>query len=417
MTARLRGDPGAVRGDAGERREPAAASSPTSAIAWPSGSVGFFKGDVPTWAKTAAGNDTAAARRVRGRQRPGRSTALRGGGEVARRPICCRARRASTPSAPRPSPTSSSTRRCSTSRSTGCSRSARRTSTRTTRTFVATAKKIDPKQDADGGAGDARRRPPEGGRPDRRRPHATIEATRKFLIDKKIVDVPSEVRPTIAETPPFARTGGFASMDTPGAYETKATEAFYYVTPPEKDWDAKHKEEHMRLFNRPVMRHHHHPRGVPRPLPAVPLRQAVPDEGAEAAHLRHERRGLGALRRADDRGARATATATRRCGWPSSSEALLRDCRYVVGIKLHTAGHGRWRTGEEVLRREGLHEPADGLPGGAPRHVQPDVPVLHARQAPDLQAARGLPEGEGRGLLAAAVPRRVRAAGRRCRSS
>ena len=42
-------------------------------------------------------------------------------------------------------------------------------------------------------------------------------------------------------------------MDTPGAYENRATEAFYYVTPPEKEWDAKHKEEHLRLYNKPVM--------------------------------------------------------------------------------------------------------------------------------------------------------------------
>ena len=35
---------------------------------------------------------------------------------------------------------------------------------------------------------------------------------------------------------PYARGGSFASMDTPGAYETRATEAFYYVTPPEKNW-------------------------------------------------------------------------------------------------------------------------------------------------------------------------------------
>jgi hypothetical protein len=42
-------------------------------------------------------------------------------------------------------------------------------------------------------------------------------------------------------------------MDTPGAYEAKVTEAFYYVTPPENDWDAKQKEQHLRLFNAPVM--------------------------------------------------------------------------------------------------------------------------------------------------------------------
>jgi uncharacterized protein (DUF885 family) len=69
----------------------------------------------------------------------------------------------------------------------------------------------------------------------------TIEKIRKFLVDRKIVTIPSEVRPTVAETPPYARDGNFASMDTPGAFETKATEAFYYVTPPEKDWTAKQK--------------------------------------------------------------------------------------------------------------------------------------------------------------------------------
>ena len=72
--------------------------------------------------------------------------------------------------------------------------------------------------------------------------------------------------------------GSFASMDSPGAYETKATEAFYYVTPPEKDWDKKHVEEHMRLFIRAGDIAHHRSRGVPGALPAVPLLQAVPDQ-------------------------------------------------------------------------------------------------------------------------------------------
>src|SRR4029077_18879276 len=47
----------------------------------------------------------------------------------------------------------------------------------------------------------------------------TIEKIRLFLVDKKIVTIPSEVRPTVLETPPYARNGSFASMDTPGAYE------------------------------------------------------------------------------------------------------------------------------------------------------------------------------------------------------
>ena len=59
--------------------------------------------------------------------------------------------------------------------------------------------------------------------------------------------------PKIEETPAYARSGSFASMDTPGPYESKATEAFYYVTPVEKDWDAKHADEHLRLYNPPVV--------------------------------------------------------------------------------------------------------------------------------------------------------------------
>jgi len=73
------------------------------------------------------------------------------------------------------------------------------------------------------------------------------------VAEKGIVTIPSEVRPRIEETPPYARSGSFASMDTPGAYETKATEAFYYVTPVEPDWDSAHREEHLRLYNPPAV--------------------------------------------------------------------------------------------------------------------------------------------------------------------
>src|SRR5262249_52457700 len=81
----------------------------------------------------------------------------------------------------------------------------------------------------------------------------TVESIRQFLIDKHIVTVPSEVRPTVMETPPYAGDGGFASMDTPGAYETRAPEAFYYVTPTDTEWDAHHEEEHLSLLNKAVM--------------------------------------------------------------------------------------------------------------------------------------------------------------------
>jgi len=38
-------------------------------------------------------------------------------------------------------------------------------------------------------------------------------------------------------------------MDTPGAFEKVATESFYYITPPEKDWPEAQVEEWLAVFN------------------------------------------------------------------------------------------------------------------------------------------------------------------------
>ena len=41
----------------------------------------------------------------------------------------------------------------------------------------------------------------------------------------------------------------FASMDTPGPFEKKATQAYYYVTPVEGKLDEKQKNEWLTSFN------------------------------------------------------------------------------------------------------------------------------------------------------------------------
>lgn len=76
-----------------------------------------------------------------------------------------------------------------------------------------------------------------------------LEGIRQFLVDHKIISIPSEVRATVEETPKFARSTGTASMDTPGPFEKTATEAFYYITPVENNWTAKQKEEWLTQFN------------------------------------------------------------------------------------------------------------------------------------------------------------------------
>jgi uncharacterized protein (DUF885 family) len=77
----------------------------------------------------------------------------------------------------------------------------------------------------------------------------TLEQVRKFMSARKVVTVPSEVRPQVKETPQYRRATSFASMDTPGAFEKRATEAYYYVTPPEHDWPTEQQEQWLTSFN------------------------------------------------------------------------------------------------------------------------------------------------------------------------
>ncbi|MEP6602588.1 MAG: DUF885 domain-containing protein [Spartobacteria bacterium] len=76
-----------------------------------------------------------------------------------------------------------------------------------------------------------------------------LEQIRKFITTKKLVTIPSEVRAQVKETPSYRRATSFASMDTPGAFEKRATEAYYYVTPTEAEWPEKQKDEWLTSFN------------------------------------------------------------------------------------------------------------------------------------------------------------------------
>lgn len=222
--------------------------------------------------------------------------------------------------------------------------------------FVATAKQIDPNKSPAAVMKSLSDHHPtaEDLIPSVRR---SVEAARRYLIDHAIVSVPSEVRPLIEETPPYARSGSFASMDTPGPYETRATQAFYYVTPVEKDWDAKHAEEHLRLYNPPV-------------VAMINVHEAYPGHYLQFLYAK----------RFPTKVRKLLYCGTNAEGWAhyceqmmvdegfgggdpkvrlaQLQEALLRDCRYVVGIKLHTEG---WTVeqGAKLFVDKGFQEPAN----------------------------------------------------------
>jgi uncharacterized protein (DUF885 family) len=60
----------------------------------------------------------------------------------------------------------------------------------------------------------------------------TFDGLIAFIRGHRILTIPSDIKPTLQETPPFARAITTASMDTPGPFEKVATEAFFNVTLP-----------------------------------------------------------------------------------------------------------------------------------------------------------------------------------------
>jgi uncharacterized protein (DUF885 family) len=78
---------------------------------------------------------------------------------------------------------------------------------------------------------------------------ATFDGLVSFIRSHHIVTIPSDVRPIVEETPPFMRATTAASMDTPGPFETHATEAYFNVTLPDPSMTPVQVEGYMHSFN------------------------------------------------------------------------------------------------------------------------------------------------------------------------
>jgi uncharacterized protein (DUF885 family) len=76
-----------------------------------------------------------------------------------------------------------------------------------------------------------------------------LDKIRKYVLSQHLISIPSDVRAKVKETPQYLRATSFASMDTPGPFEKRANEAYYYVTPTENEWPEKQKQEWLTAFN------------------------------------------------------------------------------------------------------------------------------------------------------------------------
>lgn len=177
-----------------------------------------------------------------------------------------------------------------------------------------------------------------------------LDSIRQFVIDRKLVTIPSEVRAQLKETPQYRRATSFASMDTPGAYERKATEAYYYVTPPEAEWPLEQKNEWLTSFNDytadVVTIHEAYPGHYVQFLhlnasPATKLEKIIGSYAFTEGWAHYCEKmvvdaGYGASTNpqpTEDEKKRAA-----KFRMAQADEALLRLCRLCVSIKMHTQG-------------------------------------------------------------------------------
>jgi uncharacterized protein (DUF885 family) len=179
---------------------------------------------------------------------------------------------------------------------------------------------------------------------------------RRFVVDHRIVDIPSPVPPIVEETPPFMRALTTASMDIPGAYERVAKEAFFHVTLPEANWSHKQTAEFMDGFSRGV-------------IASTAIHEAYPGHYVQFLWLQQ----------APSKVRKLIVAGSNAEGWAHYTEqmmldqgygngdpklrlgqlqdALLRDARYIVGISMHT-GKMTFDQGIDFFVKEGYQTPA-----------------------------------------------------------
>ncbi len=161
-----------------------------------------------------------------------------------------------------------------------------------------------------------------------------VEQSRRFVIEKKLVTIPTDDLALVKESPPYMRWNS-AFLDPPGPFEDKATTAFYYITLPDPSWPKAEQEAYLM------------PKGV---LLSTSVHEVYPGHYLQGQWER----------RAPTRVQKLFAAYSFVEGWAhyieqmmieegfgkadkeshlgQLSDALLRNCRYVVSIGVHVEG-------------------------------------------------------------------------------
>lgn len=161
-----------------------------------------------------------------------------------------------------------------------------------------------------------------------------MNASRAFVVERKLATIPFEDKAVLKETPPYQRWNA-AFLDAPGPFEAKATTAYYYITLPDPTWPKKEQEEYLMTT------------GI---LLATTVHEVYPGHFLQGQWIH----------KAPTRAQKMLASYSFVEGWahygeqmmieegfgaedPQNklgqlSDALLRNCRFVVSLGLHTEG-------------------------------------------------------------------------------
>jgi uncharacterized protein (DUF885 family) len=164
-----------------------------------------------------------------------------------------------------------------------------------------------------------------------------LAGLRAFVLDHHIATIPSDLLPKVEETPGFRRATIAAAMDSPGPLEQRATQAFYYVTPPDVGLTPDKLEQYLEAYYFPG-------------IEIISVHEVWP--GHFLQYLTRRTHPDWSLARQ-----MANSYSTRE-GWAHYAEqmmveqglgdgdpklkiaqiemALLRDCRFIASIEMHT---------------------------------------------------------------------------------
>ena len=205
----------------------------------------------------------------------------------------------------------------------------------------------------------------------------TFDSLTTFIKTNHIITIPSDVQPTLEETPPFMRATTFASMDSPGPFEMHSKKAYFNVTLPEKDWTSAHIAEHMAAFNTGTIISTSVHEAYPGHYVQFLWQDKFPSKvrkliGAASnvegwAHYCEQMMLDAGYAAAPPNASPEQAREARLIRLGQLQDALLRDGRFVVSIKLHTGqgepGNTAWTMDQAVdfFVKEGYQSRSAGL--------------------------------------------------------